>query len=842
VLLGWAVAVAAVHLAAPRWEDVTHDGDFAYLPEQMTSVQGEKLLEAAFPDVLSKSQVVLVVARDEGQLEAGDVGVAEWLVTELTPPDDRGPIVGVLSPWTEVVGQKFVTEAGPNGQALLIILQLRSEFMAIDNMQLMADVYGKLDEARAAGGFPAGLRLGVTGSAAIGYDMLASAKESIRNTEWTTILLVSVILLLVYRAPGLVIVPLLTIAVSVMVALGLVALATQWSDQLGGLGFKVFKTTKIFVVVILFGAGVDYCLFLISRYREELARGRRSEEAVGCALSRVGDALAASALTTIIGLGMMVFASFGKFRNSGPAIALCLAVALVASMTLAPALLRAFGRRVFWPFGPNGLRRGDHTNGAASGSGALEYGDSPFRAFWERLSRQVLARPGLILVVSFLLLSPWAARGFSVEVTYDLLSELRDDRPSVQGTHLLRRHFPPGETGPVVVLAVSQSGGFDGKDQYFEQMRSLAADLYQLEYEDSKGRKVKPVTSIRSLVEPLGERPEKFGLYGALRKGVLRGHPRTKGTYLAQAPRYVGKVGELTLRGTGGEETPVIVNYFLVRDVTRFDLVFQYDPFSVESTRLLDSVERFFRSLKDDPQSDWHGTDFYLTGTAAGIRDLKQVTASDQALIQKLVPIAVLFILILILRRPLVCVYLMLSVLLGYFVTIGATELFFSWLYGDTFHGLDWKVPIFLFVILIAVGQDYNIYLATRVFEEQRRRGPAEGLRVALVRTGGIITSCGVIMAGTFASMTSGTLRTMHELGFALSLGVLLDTFVIRTILVPAFLVLWDRYFPVAVPPESPVPPPEKDSEPLDPPEDRDGARPADTVPTGDQTLAPQRD
>jgi putative drug exporter of the RND superfamily len=744
----WVLAAIGLHLVAPRWNDVTHDGDLAYMPEAMPSVEGERLVRQAFPDGHAKSDLAVIVERPGRPLDTADLAWSDSLAVRFRQDQDALSIVDVWNRNTDVVGDKLTSRISKRGQAAVTLLRVKNEFMAVGNIALVDGVERILAEEEHKA--PSGLNVGISGPAAVGGDMLRSAAESIRNTERTTIALVIVILLVVYRAPLLVSIPLVTIGISLVISTDLLALATQISklDGFDWWNFKIFSTTKIFIVVILFGAGTDFCLFLISRYKEELERGLDRTAAATESVGRVGGALVASAMTTICGLATMYFADFGKFRNSGPAIAVCLAISLLACLTLAPALLRASGRAVFWPLG---LRSGAGPRDSAAGRPATN-------RFWEWLSRAIIAHPAAILVSCLVLLAPLFYRGLDLRISYDFLSELEASCASVRGAELARGHFPAGEMAPVTVLAVNENGHFDEPEGEKEIAR-LTKQLYDME----------GVEAVRSIAAPTGDPPGYFQPFrsSGLKKLAARRHKITKARFLTQVDELVGKVA-------------------------RLDLIFKDDPFSPQAIETLERVERFLEGATAPSDSPWHGSRFAMAGTTVGVRDLAAVTSSDRTLIQRLVILAVLAVLIVLLRRPLLCLYLILSVLFSYFVTIGVTQMAFGWHYGDAFGGLDWKVPIFLFVILIAVGEDYNIYLVTRVIEEQRRHGPSEGLRRAVVHTGGIITSCGLIMAGTFISMMSGTLRGMLELGFALSLGVMLDTCIVRPILVPAFIALVD--------------------------------------------------
>jgi RND superfamily putative drug exporter len=767
VLAGWIGLVLAAALAAPPWRDVAQDQEFTLLPRDAPSRRGEKVFQKAFPDERLGSNVVLIVCSAEGQtaearrfvddvVEPGLRHVAEefgGLAHAAAPSDEPlfadEPAGATASPpaGPAPVIDRIRTPAAPgsgallvsaDGKALLIVVELTTEFLAKQNWPVVARVEDFVQGLHP----PAGITLSLTGGAVIGRDRTRAERDGARATELLTVVLVVVLLIGIYRAPLLALIPLATVYLAVQLALGVLAV-------LAGAGYlSLFEGVQIYITILAYGAGVDYSLFLTARYKEELDAGRQPAAAVAGAIGGVGAALVASGATVMCGIAMMMFAQFGKFRQAGYAIPLSLLLVLSATLTFSPALLRLAGRWAFWPH-----KRARRTTDAE--------GPGEIARWWEALGHALVRRPATIWLAAFAAMAPFAVAAVFLygHLTYDLIGGLPADAPGVQGTRVLREHFPAGIMGPVTVLLVNPHVDFDsdeGRRLVAELTDRLAARKQDLGLDD-----------IRSQAAPLGITGAEHRAYALsdLPAEVLR-----EGIQRAGRERYVTDLGE---RGKVG---------------TRLELILEDNPFSLASLDDLEKTDRVLREILPGALSQ--GTQVYVTGAPASVRDLRQVTGQDRTRIEILVLVSVFLVLVLLLRRLWLSVYLILSVLFSYYATLGVAFAVF-WLFDPHgFTGIDWRVAVFLFTILIAVGEDYNIFLMARVDEEQRRRGPVDGILHALERTGPIISSCGVIMAGTFASLLAGALTEMKQLGFALAFGVLLDTFVVRPILVPAML-LW---------------------------------------------------
>ena len=888
IAVGWIALAVVIRSVAPSWNEVAYDGDFEYLPQEMSSVAGGRLLDDAFPGDRSRSQIVMVLARSEGKLHDNDdivgldllrrlyhrlaevswqralekgyvegppvegepwsrwieltrdaldqsiaadetfyelledrvpadtptmleprMAIAYWdrgklreawgasdeevgddfeaalifmpeLPTVATPIQERSlkpwlPLLDVLSWNDKVIGARMSKD-----QARLAILQLSSELAATGNIATVDAVHQLTDEVlQYSGRFTEpGLELLTTGSAAVGGESLTAARDAIRYTEWITITMILLILAAVYRAPLLVLIPMISIGVAVLVSTSLVSLLTQWSvaGTVPGLDIRIFTTSRIFIVVILFGAGTDYCLFLISRLREESAKASWPD-ACENALTGVMGALLGSALTTVIGLAMLWIADFGKFHYTGPVVAICLMVGLLVCTSFTPAILRLVGPRVFWPspveinhqptktlFPKNQVRRRLET-----------------RKIWGSIALLITRRPVTTLVFGVILLMIPAIIGIRHEdrVTYDLSSQLNHSASSRRGLRVLQQHFDIGQITPVAVLLLREEE--TPRKEFEKQIQALSEKIYTVE----------GVATVRTADDPLGDFPpdRDMGLLSkdAWRRRALRNHRVAQEYFFSSLPRFENRLA-------------------------RLDVTIDGDPFSIDTANIVSRVGQFIEYQTSVEGSKWQNATVLLTGTTPSIIDLRSVTLRDNHRIKIAVVLAVLAVLLVVIRRFWLCIYLIVTVLFSYYATLGLTLLFFERAYGDDFVGLDWKLPLFLFVILVAVGQDYNVYLVTRIVEEQQRLGWISALRRAVSRTGGIITACGLVMAATFFSMTASAwfpavislfgiptidsgpaLRGIIELGFALGLGVLIDTFYVRTILVPSAVAAFGR-------------------------------------------------
>lgn len=752
VMTGWVNRLGIFPVKIPGWHDIADDGEFAFMPKEMPSLVAEDLFRKAFPKDRLASSVVIVIRHRSTEINDNDQAFIENVLTPrlVAMVEEPGSIIEKVRDFNDSQVGKLLNSK--DGKATLVIVELKNEFLDhrnkpwIDRIERLVDANdGELRKE-----IPPGLHLALSGPATVGRDMLEAADESAKSTESWTMILVILLLAMIYRAPFPAVIPLLSVYVAVQIAMASLILLT-WAGQSGFTllsFFRPFVGLRTHIAVVTYGAGVDYCLFLIARYKEEYDRGASRDDALRTTLHKVGAALVASAGTVTVGIFMMVFAQFGKFQQAGIGLSFSLVIMLVCALTFTPALLKVAGRFVFWPH----MRDASLSQQAGWISGTTVFSrwleQFAVQRLWEAIAHALMQRPGVIWLSCVAAMIPFALVGFIFHghLSYGLLSELPPTTMSVIGAKAVQDHYAAGETGPLTLLLYNPNIDFTDGDN-FDAMETFVTGL-------AEKRDELRLSDVRSQVNPLGLNSEAVGI-------LIRGAAKRR--YISEAEGFD-------------------------QHVVRIDLVLKDDPFSRDSMVQLQLAQTKIRDLL--PERIREGTQLHYMGTTASLLDLKAVTDRDQLVIDALVLFVVFLILVWLLRMVSVSGYLVISVFFSYFVSLGMT-IFIFWLIDPEFAGIDWKVPIFLFTILIAVGEDYNIFLMSRIEEDQHAHGPLEGIRTAMLTTGSIISSCGIIMAGTFFSLVlAGHLRGSQQLGFALAFGVLLDTFVVRPILVPAWLIM----------------------------------------------------
>ena len=661
VLLGVAGFVARSHI-----DDVTAAGQSSFLPRNAESTRALDLLQHSQKSG-EEVPVVLVFERNGGLSKAdlkaigriGD-GLNELKIVGATPIVDPFS-ADSEAPLGEVA--KIADGIGPisrDGEAALVVL-------AIDAADRGAIVNGveTIRDYLAAHSRP-GLNAYVTGPGGIAADLEQVADEAGKTLLIATLSLVLILLLAVYRAPLLAVLPLLVVGTAYLLATGIAYLLIE-------AGWITVNTEGTFLLLVLvFGAGTDYSLLLVHRYREELRSGKAPELALPAALRESVPAIAASGGTVIAAMLVLLVADLQSTHWLGPILAIGIAVMLAAAFTLLPALLSLLGERAFWPAASSARRTG------------------PSR--WTRVAALVRRRSRLVVVAVFSLLIVLALGNLTHHGTIGFGQGETRATDSSRGTAVLNEHFPPGIGSPLTAV-------------------------------------------VRA-----GEAP-----------AVVAGMKKLGSVKLA-----------LPVPPTAATDETVVV------------VVLRGNPYSGEAA---DAVKGIRARLHEIAPSG------LLGGIPAENYDIEQTNARDTKLIVPLVLLVVGLILMLVLRAVVAPAFLILTVVASFAATLGLCTFAFSEFGGE---GIAFNLVLLAFLFLVALGVDYNIFLMTRAREEAASRGTREGVLVALVNTGGVVTGAGLILAGTFATLTLLPLEEMIQIGATVAIGVLLDTFIVRALLIPA--------------------------------------------------------
>lgn len=681
------------------------------LPPDCAYNQAIETIHREFPRLAARSRV-LIVGHREGGLTADDLAWLGGVARESGKVAAR--VTGdttadrVLTPDVAYLRPRLVS---PDGEAAMALVNLPTNFIS----QITGRAVNEIEAAMMRTERPAGLTVEITDSAVAGRDFALRSKEALDRTTLVTVIAVLAILVVVYRSPVGVVVPLFSIGASVF--LSFVVLAA-----LAKAGWEVSDMERVFAIVLIFGAGVDYALFWISRYRESLQDSPGYDSAAVLATRFAGPAIIAGAATTICGLSTLVFTDLGPTRNAGKVLAIVLSIALLAALTLVPALARILRGALFWPVGAGG--------GSSIGQ----------RYLWPRLADLVVRRPLIWLGVGVIVLGLPALGSLLLPARFDSLTELPPNSASARGFDLMSRHFEKSQL--YASALVIDFGRPVTPDRMRDLSRSISNQILLLG----------GVADVYSLDAPLG------------RKSSANIFPGFAGLLSQYA-------GEFYVSGS--------------KRMVRLEILINELPFTPEAMAVVERATAIAREEAARPGDGQDAVRVFGSGLTPYVLSVRDVVNGDQRRVMILATVVIGLIVLVLIRHLRLTLFMLLATWLTFGATVMISHLFFVHVMGSA--GLDWKVRLIVFVIVVAVGQDYNIFLAARLFQELPRAERSEAVRRAIISTGAVISNCGLIMAATLGSLWAGGLGLLQQAGFSLALGILIDTFFVRPVLIPSF-------------------------------------------------------
>jgi RND superfamily putative drug exporter len=637
---------------------------------------------------------------------------------------------------------KVVADLGISGDGAARQIFIEAQILSFTSVSGAETLVTAIRNAATAAA-PAGLQVHLTGELPDLVDNANASGNSQDRTQTFSLLFILVLLVLAYRA---FLAPFVTLIPAVLV----LTLAGPVIAQAASAGIQVSSITQFMLIVLILGAGTDYGVFLVFRVREELRRGLSGPDAVIRAVTRVGESITFSAFTVIAALSSVALAEFGLYQSMGPALAIGIAIMLAAGLTLLPALLAIFGRAIFWPSNVS------HTAVERVG-------------FWDRVGVIATRRPALTLILGAALFGGMAATLLTTGTSgFGDASSTTAGSDSAAGAAALDAHFPTSKVVRTLILFQFDKPVWQDPARLAAAQTGLAA-----------------LPEFKSVVGPLNPNgiplttDQLTQLHTAL--GPARELPPVPSTTAVPATLYNAYRAEGQLISPDG----MTVEYSA-----------EVGGADQSSPTALDTVPGL-RNEVDRVGASAGATATGLLGNLEFSYDIRAISASDLERIIPIVAILIAILLAAVMRSAVAPLYLVASVVVSYLGALGLTGILFVRLGGQA--GLNFVLPFLMFVFLMALGSDYNILVMSRIREEAHHLPLRDAVARAIGKTGSTVTTAGVILGGSFAVLaisvggTAGAAQ-IQQIGYGIAAGVLMDTFLVRSLLVPSMVVLLGRW------------------------------------------------